>query len=320
MVQARSDASESAGRAEVLFVGVVITEGQRFTVEDWERAGTRIDLAGIPTFVMVVDPLREELFEPLLVLHGFPTSSYDFRHVVSGLARNRRVLLCDLPGFGLSAKPDIRYSIELHADVVAAYVEQLGEKRLALLTHDMGDSIGGEALARSLDGSWPCEFTKRVVTNGSIYLDLAHLTDGQKMLLSLPDELLAEGPGAGPLATSLAATMAAGSHAARADLEGDAALILREKGNALLPRTIRYIEDRRRAESRYTGAIESHPSPVAVVWGTEDPIAVSAMASRFAERRPDATIHLLDRTGHYLMLEDPDRFVSFATAFLDRTS
>ena len=299
-------------------MGVVIEEGRRLSVDGWESAGDRVDLGGVATFVVEIDPPEEALFEPLLVLHGFPTSSYDFRHVAAGLARNRRVVLLDFPGFGFSAKPDVRYSIEQHADVVEALVGKLREPRLALLTHDMGDSIGGEVLARSLEGSWPCEFTKRVVTNGSIYLDLAQLTDGQKMLLSLPDERLAEGPGQEPLEASLAATMAPGSLAARADLSGEASLILREGGNNLLPRTIRYIEDRRRAESRYTGAIESHPSPVALIWGTEDPIAVSEMASRFAARRPDARIDLLEGVGHYLMLEDPERFVSLTTRFLDQ--
>jgi pimeloyl-ACP methyl ester carboxylesterase len=300
-------------------MSVKIAEGEELTASEWHRAGSRLELAGLEVFVIEVDPSEVELYEPLLVLHGFPTSSYDFRFVTPALARNRRVLLLDFPGFGLSAKPDTRYSIELHADVVGAYVTLLGEPRLALMTHDMGDSIGGEMLARSLEGSLPAAITRRVVTNGSIYLELAHLTDGQKMLLNLPDERLEEGPGKQALAASLAATMADGSIRARADLEGDSSLIVRNGGNALLPRTIRYIEDRRRAESRYTGAIETHPSPVALIWGTEDPIAVTAMASRFAERRPDATIELLEGTGHYPMLENPEGFVSAARGFLERT-
>ncbi len=60
--------------------------------------------------------------EPLLVVHGFPTSSHDFHLVVDRLAADRRVLLVDLVGFGLSAKPDLAYWVDLHADVVAAFV------------------------------------------------------------------------------------------------------------------------------------------------------------------------------------------------------
>ena len=74
-------------------------------------------------------------------------------------------------GYGLSAKPDRAYPMALQADVAAAFVAALGIERLALLTHDMGDTVGGELLARRAEGTWPVEVTRRVVTNGSIYID-----------------------------------------------------------------------------------------------------------------------------------------------------
>ena len=110
--------------------------------------------------------------------------------------------------------------------------------------------------------------------------------------------------------------MADGSTAARGDLAGDAELICREGGNTLLTRTIRYVEDRRRAEDRYTGAIETHPSPLGVIWGSEDPIAVREMASRVVERRPDATLCVLEGVGHYPMLEAPIDFVAAVSRML----
>ena len=82
----------------------------------------------------------------------------------------------------------------------------------------------------------------------------------------------------------------------------------------MLPRTIRYIEDRRAEEERFTGAIERHPSPLGVVWGALDPIAVYDMTARLLAARPDATLITLDDVGHYPMVEDPD---GFATAVLD---
>jgi pimeloyl-ACP methyl ester carboxylesterase len=283
------------------------------SVEGWERLGSRRSIAGFEVFTIEIGPLTDERHEPLLVLHGFPSCSYDYRKVIEGLASQRRVMLLDFVGFGLSEKPDIRYSIELHADVVMEYIADAGVEQLALLTHDMGDSIGGELLARQAEGRWRTEVTRRVLTNGSIYLELAHLTDGQKFLLSLPDQALADGLGADALAAALAATMAESSAEARADLAADGELICRDGGSALLPRTIRYIEDRRRAEHRYTGAIETHSSPLAIVWGTEDPIAVTEMATRIAEKRPDATLDLLEGFGHYPMLEAPGHFLAAVT-------
>ena len=78
---------------------------------------------------------------------------------------------------------------------------------------------------------------------------------------------------------------------------------------AIAPRLIRYIEERRRSETRFTGAIERHPSPLVVVWGRDDPIAVPAMTDRLARARPDAPAVLLTGVGHYPMLEAPERFL-----------
>jgi pimeloyl-ACP methyl ester carboxylesterase len=280
------------------------------SVTAWEQGGQRRRLAGFDIFTIEVGPSGDELDEPLLVIHGFPTCSYDYRDVVSGLATRRRVLLLDLVGFGMSEKPDIHFSVELYADVVIAYMADLGVTRFALLTHDMGDTVGGELLARQAEGAWAVEVTRRVLTNGSIYVEMAHLTDGQKLLLALGDEQLAEGPASTDIARSLAATMAEGSKRARGDVSDDADLICREGGNRLLARTIRYIEDRRRSEHRYTGAIETHPSPVGVIWGADDPIAVREMTAVFSEKRPDAKLHLLEGVGHYPMLEAPEDFLA----------
>ena len=63
-------------------------------------------------------------------------------------------------------------------------------------------------------------------------------------------------------------------------------MIAHQDGHRLLPRLIRYIEERRRNERRFTGAIERHPSPLAVVWGPDDPIAVPAMVDRLARPGP----------------------------------
>jgi pimeloyl-ACP methyl ester carboxylesterase len=280
------------------------------SVTSWESGGRRRRLADFDIYTIEIGPLEDESGDPLLVIHGFPTCSYDYRKVVAGLAARRRVLLLDLVGFGLSEKPDIHFSVELYADVVMAYITDLGISRFSMLTHDMGDTVGGELLARQAEGAWAVDITRRVLTNGSIYIEMAHLTDGQKLLLALNDERLASGPTPTDIGSSLAATMAEGSTRARQDLSDDADLICRNGGNCLLPRTIRYIEDRRRAESRYTGAIERHPSPVGVIWGADDPIAVSEMTSLFVKRRPDAALRLLHGVGHYPMLEAPSEFLA----------
>lgn len=284
-------------------------------VRVWEARGHRLALDGRSVWVLDVPAIDDGAEDPLLVLHGFPSCSFDWRNVLDALRARRRVIAVDFLGFGLSDKPDLRYGMRLQADVIEAVARDLGLNAVALLTHDMGDTVGGELLARSLEGTLPFAVTRRVLTNGSIYIDMAHLTTGQQLLLSLddaPTELVqADGFKAG-----LAGTFSPKSAVADDELEAQWLLAERNDGHRLLARTIRYIEDRRAEERRFTGAIETHPSPLAVVWGADDPIAVVAMTAELSRARPDAPVTILDGVGHYPMIEAPDRFAAAVTAAL----
>ena len=284
-------------------------------VRVWEARGRRLVLDGRSVWVLDVPAIDEGAEDPLLVLHGFPSCSFDWRNVLDALRARRRVIAVDFLGFGLSDKPDLRYGMRLQADVIEAVARELALTEVALLTHDMGDTVGGELLARSLEGTLPFAVTRRVLTNGSIYIDMAHLTTGQQLLLSLedaPTELVqADG-----FKTGLAGTFSPKSAVADDELEAQWLLAERNDGHRLLARTIRYIEDRRAEERRFTGAIETHPSPLAVVWGADDPIAVVAMTAELSRARPDAPVTILDGVGHYPMIEAPDRFAAAVTGAL----
>ena len=177
-------------------------------------------LCGHRIFTVDVPPDGPELASPLLVLHGFPTSSFDFHAVVDVLAVNRRVLLFDMLGYGLSEKPDIAYSFALQADIAAAFVDALGVDRMGMMTHDVGDTLGGELLARHLEGGWEVEITDRTLTNGSIYMALAQLSDGQRFLLALPDRRLPDDSALDP-ATVMAGVIATFGSGSTVDDRGD---------------------------------------------------------------------------------------------------
>jgi pimeloyl-ACP methyl ester carboxylesterase len=160
--------------------------------------------------------------------------------------------------------------------------------------------------------------TRRVLTNGSIYIEMAHLSAGQELLLALPDERLpAEAPiGEEGVTSSLAATFGPRAEIGTEELGALWELISHGEGHRILPRLIRYIEERRENERRFTGAIEDHPSPLTVVWGTEDPIALAPMAERLRATRPETTLVWLEGIGHYPMLEAPERFLEGVVAGL----
>jgi pimeloyl-ACP methyl ester carboxylesterase len=158
------------------------------------------------------------------------------------------------------------------------------------------------------------------MTNGSIYMDLVQLSEGQQLLLALPDavEPALGADGGATFKRAVAATFAAGSAVAESELDALAALAARDGGLALLPRTIRYVEDRLAEERRFTGAIEEHASPLSVVWGDADPIAVVAMVDQLRAVRPNVEVTILEGVGHYPMLESPDAFADAVLAGLAR--
>jgi pimeloyl-ACP methyl ester carboxylesterase len=288
--------------------------------DDWYARGAMQRVLDNDVFVVDLPAIgTSDRDEAVLVLHGFPTSSFDWRASVDTLRAHRRVVLFDMLGYGFSDKPDVAYRLASQADIAEAIAQSLGLTNVALVTHDMGDSVGGEILARALDGSLSFAVTRRILTNGSIYIGMAQLTDGQKLLSALDDESLPEGSGidVDAMATALRATFAPDNVVGNEELRAMAELVVRADGNRRLPRLIRYIHERRVHERRWTGAIETHPAPLTVIWGDLDPIAVYPMVEQLRSVRTDASVHRLDGVGHYPMVEAPDRFNAALASGLD---
>jgi len=274
-------------------------------VAEWEERGRRLDIGDHRIFVVDV-PADVERDDPLVLIHGFPTSSFDWRHIIDPLAATRRVVTFDFPGFGLSDKPNMRYSLFDQATVAEAVIRALGIDRAAVVSHDMGDSIAAELYARALDGTLGFEVTRRVITNGSIYIEMANLSPGQQMLLAMADEALPIeiAPTEDTFTASLA-TIFGDTPPDPEELHAQWQLLSQDDGQTLLPRTIRYIEERRQHEHRWISALQRHPSPVTLAWGVLDPIAVFAMAERFCKEQPMARLIRLDGVGHFPMIEAP---------------
>lgn len=80
--------------------------------------------------------------DPILLLHGVPTSCYLWRNVIPHLALLGRCIAPDLIGFGRSAKPSITYSVFDHINYIEKFIEALNLKRITLIMHGWGSVIG----------------------------------------------------------------------------------------------------------------------------------------------------------------------------------
>lgn len=257
----------------------------------------------------------------VLLLHGFPGSTFDWARLIDGLHADVRVIGFDLPGAGLSAKPVTGpYSIFTYADASEELLARRHVGRAVLVAHDIGTTVAAELLHRGNAGALGFDAAGCLLTNGSIFIDQAQLTDGQQFLLALPDDVLAE-----PLPDELlAGGLAVSFPPDRPDPDTLAAmvwLIRREHGDQLLPRIIRYIEERWAHQSRWSAAFAGYDGSFRAGWGELDPIAVVAMMDTLATLRDAAgrgtAITRWPDVGHWPCVETPERVVALVRDLLD---
>ncbi len=284
----------------------------------WARRGARHRIFGHEVFTVDTAP-RPGGSAPLLVLHGFPSSSLDFRPSLPRLARDRRVIVHDHLGLGLSDKP-ARYSYSLveQAEVALALWKQLGVTSGHLVAHDYGTSVATELLARRERGGLPIEILSVTLCNGSVHLDLAHLTPSQRLLRA---------PYVGPLFARLASEPVFTAQLRRilgsprsipdAELHAMWTDLIAGDGRARLAAVAGYMNERVRLRERWIGALTRLDVPAHILWGRRDPVALPAVANALAAEIPRAKTTWLDELGHYPMLEAPERWAAAALAFLD---
>ncbi len=89
--------------------------------------------------------------DPVLFLHGNPTSSYLWRNIIPHLTPYARCIAPDLIGMGKSDKPDIEYRFVDHAKYIDGFIEKMGLKNITLVIHDWGSALGFHYAARNED-------------------------------------------------------------------------------------------------------------------------------------------------------------------------
>lgn len=272
-------------------------------VIDWRDGGEYLDLAGLEVFCRDTGPPESD--EAVVILHGFPSSSFDWRHVITELRQAGRVVSFDFPGYGLSAKPaEYGYSLFEQADLVQLLLRRLGIAEAKIISHNMGTSVACELAARRMRGLLDFEMESLVLMNGSVYIEMARLTPSQRLLLS---------PLRGPFTRFASYTIfraqlkrILGRPIPESEHEAMWAQINHRGGRERLKQTIAYIHERRRFRHRWVGALRYLDIPVHVIWGPRDPVAVPAIAERLAKEIPGARLQWLDGLGHYPMIEDPE--------------
>jgi haloalkane dehalogenase len=242
----------------------------------------------------------------LLLLHGYPTSSYLWRSVLGEAAQaGYRAIAPDLPGFG-DSPPDLPGTWEHQIENVERFRLALGLERLTLGVHDWGGLIGLR---------WACDHpgvvSALVITDTGFFPEgkwhgmantLRTEGEGETLLENVNDELLATFMR--QISPSIGDDVIAEICKAYADPE-------RRQGQLDLYRS----GDFSKLEP-YRGKLAALGVPTLIVWGAKDEFAPVAGAYRFHKEIPGSTLVVLEDAGHFLMEDDPARVTREIRDFL----
>ena len=276
------------------------------------------DIAGVRTFY-------RESGHPeapaILLPHGYPCSSYQYRRLLPALADGWRLVAPDFPGFGYSATPArsrFAHDFDGYAEFLERFADAQGLDRFALYLHDYGSQIGLRLAMRT-----PERVAGLIIQNGDIY----------------EDQL---GPKYGPLREYWARPTPEGRRTLEAavseegyreEFEGEIDEGLKDRLPPDLWKLHWSLTTPERREimvglmeglrenlawfPRYQAWLREHHPPTLLVWGPQDGYMPEGAARAYLRDVPDAELHLLDG-GHWLLETNFDEVVPIVRDFLGR--
>lgn len=279
--------------------------------------GRIVNVDGYAMHVRLVgDPLRDPTGAPLVLIHGFASSSDEFRKIEAALAVSRSLILPDLLGFGYSqrvTKPVAAYSHRGQAALMKGLLDQLGVGAVDVL----GSSYGG-AIAAQFVLDDPGRVRRIVFVDGQLYDTGSGGPPGWVMAL-LPFRLgrvvtwslLAGGPGQAALLGSACVDPAACAEGMDPVWRVQATRV-RGTTDALLafssaPRDVYAVSDLSRISI-----------PALAIWGEQDKLVPLDRGQRLASALPNARLEVIAGVGHVPHLERPAAVIPLLLAFLGR--
>lgn len=253
--------------------------------------------------------------EPLLLIHGFPTASWDWHYLWQPLAQRYRVIACDMLGFGDSAKPtDHVYSLLEQADLQQALLVHLNVKgAVHVLAHDYGDSVAQELLARHYEAR--IHLASCVFLNGGLFPETHRPVGAQKLLLSPLGWLLGRAFSRESLVSSFRQIFGPKTGPTESELDDFWSLVEAHRGPRIMHKLIAYIPERRVQRDRWVQAMQRGDVPLRVIDGAVDPISGEHMVARYEALIPNPDTVLLPDIGHYPHTEAPVQVLKHYLAF-----
>lgn len=246
----------------------------------------------------------DETKPKLVLVHGFPNSSFDYYKMIPLLEDDYHIAALDFPGSGFSDKPldGYDYMLAENAEILDYFVrEVIGFEDFALYTHDRGVSIGLAFLGNYLDSTDPgYTVNYHFLSNSGMFLPLANLVPFQLTLLDTDagERLIA--------ARSTRARRTEGESESLAFSD----IFAFKQGNISLLYVGRYLLERQANEVRWLQNLSRSPVPVAYLWGLADDINPIRIPNHvwdayLNDREVESSFWILPTAGHYPQRDNP---------------
>ena len=286
------------------------------TANEWKSKGEFITVNDKKLFVIDTSSffLSEDKIptETMVILHGYPTSSYDYYKVLPELSKHYRVIIHDHLGFGFSDKPlDYSYSLLDQADLALQLWQLLGVKKVHLLAHDYGTSVATEIIARNNNHELTIEIEKLTLCNGSMHIELSQLRTIQKLLKNKwLGKYVAKLTTYAIFSKNLRNVYFDKTKVSNNELKDMWMQLEYNEGRKVIHKLSQYINERYTYWNRWIGALKETNLQTNIVWAKNDPVAVPAIARLIATEISNNKLFWIENTGHFPMLENPDEWLN----------
>lgn len=252
----------------------------------------RVDVDGVKVFYRA-----EGKGEPVILIHGNGLSHGQWKYNIEPMARAHTVYAPDLPGFGLSDKPGVEYSISYYVDFLHSFMDSVGISRCAIVGHSFGGAIAAGFAAR-----YPGHVTGLVLSDatGITPAGAGYNKEFYNLLLHMMVR-----------SRSLFCRLMFYSGMASSLLDG--VMLVTDKKEARKA-FILNCQEIMQYSAGYVNSLKGIKAPTLIVWGQNDLLLPPSDAEKYHELIKGSSVRMIDRCGH---IPNVEKYIEFNDAILD---
>lgn len=276
-------------------------------LEQWKSTGHYFTYKGHQIFY------RKEGSGPfLLLIHGYPYNSFDFERIWEPLVARYTVIAPDMLGMGFSDKPlDYDYSLFDMTEQFLSLARLLGVKETHLLSHDLGNAVIQELIARDSERNNPFAIKSIAFLNGGLFTDTYRPRFIQVLLSRSPDfigRFLSKVISRARVEAATSSVFGPSTQPSQRLLDNYWEILNYNNGKAITYKMGRLVFEKEKYQERWIYAMQQTLIPMCFINGPADPNSGRHMAVRYAELIPQANIKLLaHHIGHWPQWEAPEQ-------------